>query len=222
MGRIKTATLSRHSAPDFVLLGGLELMQLRKLPWLARCLFLELLALADHSTGRVETSYAVLASLLDFDAAPQAHDTAAPTQKRIRTALADLVALRLVTVDRIANEKRKGLFLRLASRTGISATANMMGRLKGRPERAKKPAKSETCAPEAPHEGQTEGQGVQEKSLPLYPQLSTSTVVAGALQKLARTRRDIVAARGEELSPQGGRNACPAGTPPGATPPGPA
>lgn len=191
MGTIKTATLSRHTAPPFVMVAGLELMQLRKLGWLARCLFLELLALADHTTGRVSTSYAVLAALLDFDAAPQAHTTATPTQQRIRTALADLVAMRLVSVDRIANEKRQGLFLKVQSRVGIGAPANMSNRVSNRAARPKKQDATKTYTAPARDEQQTEQQGVQEEILPPSPPLSTSAEAAAARAKLRQISATI-------------------------------
>lgn len=171
----RPAALSRHQAPQFVMLGGLELMALRKLGWLARALFLELCAMADFATGRGETSYAVLESLLDFDPAPQAHTPDRPTQKRIRTALEALIAVGLVSVDRIKNEKTKGLFFRIASRHSISAPDDMKGRLSGRPEKEKKLSRTTTCERSKGDEGQTERQGVQENSLsPLPPKLSTS------------------------------------------------
>jgi len=200
VGRITTATLSRHRAPDFVMLGGLELLQLRKLGWLARALFIELLAMADHSTGRISTSYAVLAALLDFDQAPTAHQAAAPTLQRLRTALDELVALRLVHVDRIANEKRKGLFLKVQTRAGISAPGEKSNRQSNRPARPKKQATTTTCAPTARDEQQTEQQGVQEEYFPPSPPLSTAPPPE-ARARLAAISRSIAARGTPEASP---------------------
>lgn len=124
MKQIRTAALSRHKAPRFVLLDGLDLIQVRKLSWLCRSLLIELVAMADHLTGAVSTSYAVLEALLDFDLAPTANDAPKPTRDRIRGALDDLVLMRLVKVDRARNEKERGLFLKVKSRVGISAPVN--------------------------------------------------------------------------------------------------
>lgn len=205
---IRTAALSRHQAPAFILCAGLELMQLRKLPWLARALYFELLALADHATGRIATSYAVLAALLDYDQAPTSHTGDEPTLQRIRTALDALVALRLVSVDRIANEKRKGLFLRVQSRAGISAPSDNRNRQSNRPAPAKKQAKSTACAPEPRKEQQTEQQGVQEVIPSPTPSLSTGAPrgMQAARDLVARMRRGA----GGQAGPPGGQSIAPA------------
>ena len=121
---------------------GLELIQLRKLTWLARCVYLELLAMADQVTGRIETSYAVLIALLDFDLEPTAHTLARPTVRGIRTAVEALESLDLVSVDRIANEKRHGLFFQVQSRAGLSASANKSNRLSNRVKEPASPRRS--------------------------------------------------------------------------------
>ena len=195
MGTVKTATLSRHKAPAFVMCAGLELIQLRKLRWLSRCLFFELLAMADHVTGRIETSYAVLAALLDFDQDPCAHVEPTVSVQRIRTALDDLVALRLVRVDRIANEKRKGLFLKVATRTGIGTSNESSNRLSNRPAAPRKRANTRVAAASTPNEQQTEQQGIQEVIPTPTPSLSTGEAPAGAVQKLREIAAGI-AARG--------------------------
>jgi len=201
--QIRTAALSRHSAPAFVLLGGLELMQLRKLGDLAFRLFVELLALADHATGRVDTSYAVLLALLDFDQAHGAHAATKPTLQRVRTALEALIALQLVRVDRIKNEKAKGLFLRLPSRAGISTPDARSNRLSNRPQKAAKPATARVSKERPMGEQQTEQQGVQENSLsPLPPSLSTGQPAPSSryVQKLKREIEAKRAARGNPLT----------------------
>jgi hypothetical protein len=108
----RTASLSRHTAPNFVMLGGSELIALRKLPTLAGRLFLELLAMADHATGAIRTSYAVLLALVDFDQVQCAHAPDKPTLKRIRTAIDQLEQARLLARDCVKNEKQQALFLR--------------------------------------------------------------------------------------------------------------
>lgn len=219
MGSIKTATLSRHRAPAFVMCAGLELIQLRKLRWLSRCLFFELLAMADHQTGRIETSYAVLAALLDFDQDPCAHVEAAPTVQRIRTALADLVGLALVRADRIANEKRQGLFLKVATRSGIGTPSPDSNRLSNRVPKARKQATARPAAASAPDDQQTEQQRVQELIPTPTPSLSTgSQAAAEAVARLRETGKRI-AARGDNRAPKGARTSGLRPTPPGASPP---
>jgi hypothetical protein len=199
----RTASLSRHTAPSFVLVGGLELIQLRKVGWLARCMFYELLAMADHSTGRVSTSYAVLGALLDFDRTPGAHAAPGATVQRLRTALADLAALRLVTLDPIKNEKAKGLFLKVQSRDGITSANANSNRRSNRPQKPQSQATARVSGPSAQQEQQTEEQGAQEKNSPLTPQLSTDPADVRARLK---TARDAMAARGA-----GGRSRAPKG-----------
>jgi hypothetical protein len=183
--QIRTAARSRHTAPSFILLAGLELMQLRKLGDLAFRLFIELLAMADHVTGQVSTSYAVLLALLDFDQVACAHAADKPTPKRIRTALDHLVELRLVRLDRIKNEKAKGLFLKVKSRAGISASEPRKGSMKGRPENGAKPATARSAGARPRDEGQTDGQGVQEKRLtPLPPSFSTDAKPSRTVQAM--------------------------------------
>lgn len=203
----RTAALSRHTAPSFVLIGGLELMQLRKLSWLARCVFFELRAMADHSTGRVSTSYAVLSALLDFDQAPQAHTTPGATQKRLRTALADLAALGLVRIDPIKNEKAKGLFLKLQPAQGLTAPADMKGRQKGRPQESESQGLARVSGRSRPDVGQTEGQGVQENTSPPTPSLSTTRTgpPPAVAEHMAKVRAALTRAGGETRAPKGAR-----------------
>lgn len=188
---LRQAALSRHTAPAFVLVAGLELMQLRKLGDLPFRLFIELLAMADHVTGRVQTSYAVLLSLLDFDQAACAHADDKPTPRRVRTALEHLISLGLVKVDRIRNEKAKGLFLKVNGRAGISASKGMSDRLSDRPRKAAKPATARVSANRGGDERQTERQGVQEKDLSPTPLLSTAAAKPSrtVLEMKARVRR---------------------------------
>jgi hypothetical protein len=199
----RTASLSRHTAPTFVLLGGLELIQLRKLPWLTRCMFLELLAMADHSTGRVSTSYAVLGALLDFDRTPGAHSTPAATTQRLRTALADLAALQLVKLDPIKNEKAKGLFLKVNARDGITSANANSNRRSNRPAKPDSQATARVPGASVPQEQQTEQQGDQEKNSPLTPQLSTGP--AAVLARLQSVKRAVTArgAGGRTRAPEG-------------------
>lgn len=197
MRTIRTAALSRHTAPGFVLMSGLELMALRKLQWLARALFMELLALADHTTGAGRTSWAVLSALLDFDAAPQANTVARPTVKRLRTAMAELESAGLVRLDRLKNEKTQALIFRVKSRAGISSPKDMRGREQGREKEPRPPREKATKTANA---GQDAGQRVQEPiSYPLSPSLSTGAGREKAMHVLAAMKPP----RGRTRAPQG-------------------
>ncbi len=214
----RTASLSRHTAPNFVMLGGLELIQLRKLGHLAFRLYLELLAMADHATGRVSTSYAVLLAILDFDQVDCAHAPDKPTTKRIRTALEHLVSLGMVRVDRVANEKRQGLFLRLPTRKSISAPGESFGRVKGRAKKAKTPDESTACSATPLDEGQGEGQGVQEEYIP--PKSPSCAQPTEATRPPPELLAAVRARRGRQQAPQGGQNVGPtAHAPRGLRPP---
>lgn len=166
-------------------------MQLRKLGDLPFRLFVELLAMADHVTGRISTSYAVLLALLDFDQVPCAHAAEKPTQKRVRTALEHLASLGLVKLDRVKNEKAKGLFLKVQTRAGISVSDPMKGSMSGRPRKAAKQATARVPASRPLDERQTERQGVQEGSLsPLPPSFSTDAKPSRAvLEMRSRVKR---------------------------------
>lgn len=130
MKQVRTAALQRLQAPPFLLVAGTEHKRLRLLGWMTRCLFWELIALADPKTGLVATSYAVLEALLDFDMAPTANDAQKANRDRIRRALDDLVLQRLVNVDRVRNEREQGLFLKVKSRVGISSPARKRARVR--------------------------------------------------------------------------------------------
>ena len=199
MKRIRSAASSRHVAPAFVILSGLEQIQLRKLPFIARVLFLELVGLSNFATGRIATSYAVLAALLDFDVAPTANDPGKATHRRISTALDALAMLGLVKVDRIKNEKAKGLFFQVKSRAGISAPADKHVRQRvGHFDDANlAPARLVAVSP--PEAGQTACKGVQEKRFnPLTPSLSTAPAPSIDVRELAaKTKRSIAEARAE-------------------------
>lgn len=221
MKQIRTAALSRHIASPFVRLDGLELLQLRKLPNLAFRLFIELLNLDRLNTGRIETSYAVLLALLDFDQAPGAHASDKPTVQRVRTALDTLAAMQLVRIDRIKNEKAKGLFLRVTPRTSLSASKDGINRRSNRPEKAAKPASMRPRAIHQLGEQQTEQQGIQDEVFPsISPTIHRPEGVPSAVAERLDSVRRSVARGGRKAGPQGGQNvARSARTPPGAAPP---
>lgn len=184
MKHVRSASSSRLTAPAFIVLSRFETLQLRKLPWIARALFMELLSLANFVTGRINTSYAVLEALLDFDLAPTAHDVPKPSQRRVRSALEDLIALDLVSVDRIKNEKAKGLFLNVKSRAGISASVRKRDRLSDRPLNDANLDLARPARERPPRVRQTERQGVQEKGF------IPDTPLQGAGEKAQKAKSD--------------------------------
>lgn len=202
MKHVGDASLSRHRAPDFLIVAGLELMQLRKLSWLARAMFTELLALADHIDGKCSTSYAVLGALLRPDQPAAGPRIDAPSLKRLRAALSELDAVRLVRLDRIKNEKAQGLFLRVPTRAGISTSTKKQGRELGRVRKPADQALARPSAGQPPRIGQGIGQGVQEEKINSpSPQLSTAPTDIRAL--LAETKRRLAANRIQQ-PPSGG------------------
>lgn len=194
MRQIRTAALSRHTAPAFVLLAGPELMQLRKLNDFAFRLFLELLAMADFTTGHVWTTYPVLVALLDFDRTPKAHAVPKPTQQRLRTALQSLIDLDLVKdMDRQRNERAGGLFFRVNGRGRISASNGMSNTMSNT---HKKPAKQATVRV-AEHrtldEQHDEHTRVQKRDIPpKSPSLSTAP---GPSRYVLESRAIVAAAK---------------------------
>ena len=183
------------------MVGGLELLQLRKLQPLARCLFLELVSLADFVTGNGRTSWAVLAALLDWDVAPQANTAPGATPKRLRHAMAELEALGLVALDRIANEKRQALLFQVKPRAGLSASDDMRGRVQGRASKPGKPATTRVSRRPKADAGQSAGQRVQEPgTIPLPPTLSTGTKPPPAIGELL-----------QRMSPRRGKTGAPEG-----------
>jgi hypothetical protein len=194
---VRSVALSRHTAPDFVLLHGLEVIQLRKLGDLSFRLFVELSAMCDFATGRVETTYAVLLGLLDFD---QSHcggpRVPAPTFKRVRDALRELHELRLVFLDRIANEKRQGLFLRVPARLASVRPAKVRAGVRARSKNGAKQATAPLSNGHAPESGQRLGQGVQEKNSPPSPSLSTASRAAVRAQ-LDAVKQQLTTRRGK-------------------------
>lgn len=197
----RSAALSRHSAPAFVMLAGLELLKLRQLGWLARALFVELLAMADHATGAGRSSWAVLSALLDFDRTPGAHAAPGATTKRLRTAMQELQDAGLVRLDRVKNEKTQALIFRVQGRAGIAAADANSGRVRGRAQKPQTQATARVKRPPRAEEGQGEGQRVQEpKTYPHTPDLCTGTRPPPAIGELLK-----------RITPRGGRTGAPKG-----------
>ena len=185
MRQIRSAALSRHTAPDFVLQHGLELIQLRKLDDFAFRLFIELCAMADFMTGYVRTSHPVLIALLDFDQAPRAHFKLKPTKRRLRTAFDELCSLNLVRdFDKKRNEAMGGLFFRVANRQRMSAPATMSAPMSA-PQKKRRSHRENSAS--IADERTDERTGVQEKnSLSYSPLLSTGPTASkpDAVKKL--------------------------------------
>jgi hypothetical protein len=133
----RVASFNRSKAPPLTCVMRPELIQLRKLPPLARCLFDELRALATPD-GHVVATYAVLIAVLDWDGAREADR---PTLQKVRTALQSLVDLGLVhEMDRRRNRRDKRLFFTLAKVQGPSSASDSSNRRSSRPELARKQA----------------------------------------------------------------------------------
>ena len=204
MRQTRTTALSRHRAPSFALVAGLELLQLRKLPSFARAVFLELVALAAPD-GSVWTSYAQLAALLDFDQAPGAHTEPRPTQRRLRTALEALADVDLIRLDRRRNRSAKALFFQLSPRQGIASPANRSDTRSDRRRPAGKQAPARVLPLPTPEERQTERQGIQERETPPSPPRSTATK-AEALEQLRQLQERMAerAAQAHQVRPPRG------------------
>jgi hypothetical protein len=191
MKQIRTAALSRTRAPPFTPTARFETVQLRKLPHLARCLFAELIGMSHFETGQIETSYAVLLALLDFDQVPGPNAPPKPTLRGLRTAIAQLAALRLIDVDPFVNRKAKGLFFQVQSRESVFATLN------GKDRRSDKPAVEAAGGPIR----QTIRQGIQEKDFNARATWSVDKSegrarLAEARQRMAAGLREPVPKRG--------------------------
>lgn len=200
MKQIRSVAHSRHVAPEFVMLFGLELMQLRKLNDFAFRLLIELLACADFTTGRVSTTHARLIGVLDFDRVPGAHALPRATPGRINRALDELLSLRLISdLDRAENEKAKGLFFRVPGRMYFRASNAMsVGRSVG-PKKGGKRATARVSGSQAPEERGTERKGVQERDLSPYPLPSPQPPTAAPEHigdKLKAVRKSIADRRG--------------------------
>lgn len=176
MKQIRTAALSRHTAPEFFMPKGLEIMPLRRLDDFAYRLFIELVGLSDFATGRIATTYAVLIALLDFDQAPQAHRKPKPSRQRIRTALQSLLELHLIKGwDPLRNERAGGLFFRVQPRGRISAPDVMSNPLSNPPKKRAKRATARAAEARPLDEQPDEQPRVQERDLsPISPSLSTA------------------------------------------------
>lgn len=186
MKQVRTAALSRHTAPEFFMPKGLEVIQLRRLDDFAYRLFIELVGMADFTTGRIATTYAVLIALLDFDVTPKAHTKPKPTKQRIRTALDQLSELKLIKgMDPQRNERAGGLFFRVASRGRISPSDAMSNTMSNTVKKRAKPATARVSKARPVDEQHDEHTRVQENSLtPLPPSLSTDAKPSRAVMAM--------------------------------------
>lgn len=174
------AALSRQHAPDFTITAHDEIVARRGLSLLARVLFDELLALADHATGAVWTSYAVLLSLVAVDPPARGPRPDPITLKQVRNALAELVDRRLVRTDPVKNEKTQRLFLRVQSRRGIGTSKEKQGTELGRVPNGKKPITTGPVGPSPTETGQGSGQGVQENRILSIPVVGAQVIHKGS------------------------------------------
>lgn len=126
---VRAVALSRRRAPTFSPIRGDEHVLLRMVgPW-ARCLWIELLALCNHRTGRVSTSWAQLLSHLDWDGGAKVPRC---TLKQARTAAQQLLDVGLIRVHETETNQADGcLIFWVQKRQGFSASADSKGRVKG-------------------------------------------------------------------------------------------
>ena len=142
MKQVRSAAHSRHRAPPFAALDGLEAIALRKLtPWI-RWLYLELRMLSDFRTGHVSTSWAVLLALMDCDQGERGGPAPfVPSRQQLRRAVEQLCALKLASVDHKTNERARGLFLHVLPIKSLGAPARKLGHGFDRPSTLRKASK---------------------------------------------------------------------------------
>jgi hypothetical protein len=188
MKRVRAVALSRHRAPPFAAIAGLELLQLRKLPDLAFRLFVELVALSDFATGFIATTFPQLIGLLDFDQAPCAHKVPKPTKRRLEHAVQVLLDLDLVKrAEPPATATRKALFFQLRPRSWIHAADAMRVPMSAPSRKPAKQAPARASEIRRGDEGADEGARDQHlNTTPLPPSLSTAA-------KPSRHVRDVLA-----------------------------
>ncbi len=147
MKTVLTCAHLRTQSAEFVTLTRWERTALRRLSWVARLVYEELVGLSNFKTGHIfkgsdpRVSYAMLTALLTPDQPAHGKGLPGPTLKQLRCAIDDLCEAGLVGRVAAANEAHRALFLEVPSRElARSRTANL-GRGEGRPAEAKKPKK---------------------------------------------------------------------------------
>lgn len=162
-------------------------MRVRKVGLLARWLFIELLAMADFTTGQIRTSYPILISLLDFDHVPGAHATPKLTARRLELALQLLCELKLIKdLDPLRNQRLGGLFFRVDGRGGISAANERSVDRSVDHRKAAKRATARVSKGRTTEDGGQERVRVQERDIPPSPpHLSTPKPTKFARDALA-------------------------------------
>lgn len=202
----RPTTLQRlERAPLFVMLGGGELQAIRGATHLARALFDELLAMADHATGRIRTSYAALITLLDVDPPARGPRPDPLTRHRVEAAFAELERRGLLQRDRIKNEKQQALFSRVAPRKGIGASEPKPGRELGRVPKANLPATAGQIA-KAPIETREGTREVSQETVSIERKVVGPAVVhraepAQASRYVQKLKAEIEAKRGRRGNP---------------------
>lgn len=127
-----------------MLLGGGELQALRGLSHLARSLLIELLAVADHASGAITTSWAALRTVLAVDPASNGRARELVTLQRLRDAADELQARGLLRRDPLKNEKTQRLIFRVSGRSGLSAPKEDKNRVPPRCGQPEKPSATRT------------------------------------------------------------------------------
>jgi hypothetical protein len=138
----RRVALSRHNAPAWLALDGLEVVALRKLPAWMRWLYMELRALSDFKTGHVSTSWAQLVALMDCDAGERGGQSPhTPGMQQLRRAVDQLEGIGLLRRDGRTNERARGLFLFILPIKSLGAPAAKRDRSCDRPPTGRKASK---------------------------------------------------------------------------------
>ena len=186
----------------FVLISRFELEAVRPLSDFAYRLFCELLALANHKTGDISTTYALLEQHMTPQQRSGAHKTEEVTTKRLRTAVAVLVSAGVLWMRKTEG---KGLFLRVLGRGGVvkrgSANDGGKGSIseggKGRVDLPMKtdPKEGEEGQGQKVEEGQEEGQAIYQEG---------NINKARALEAFERLRQQMTrSSGGKQQTPEG-------------------
>jgi hypothetical protein len=207
---VREVAHARASAPRHAVLYGDELRKLRELPAWMRWLYVELVQLSDFATGRGRTSWAQLASLLDFDSMPGRPPAgAAVSVQQARRAVAHLEAAGLVTRDSFANQQAAALFFEVAPRhrRGVPADSFDRGSDRGSPAPNASTGAGSEGAGGGVATGVPTGVSVPSPNTAREAVDNLSTPPPGARERLRAARDRIAGGRGQ--APQGAQTIAP-------------
>lgn len=172
---------TRTQAADFIVLTRWERVTLRRLSWVARLVYDELVGLSNFNTGRIfkgddpRVSYAMLAALLTPDQPAHGRGLPGPTLKQLRSAIDELEAAGLVARETRANKAHRALFLEVPSRKEAASRTANLGRAEGRGEKVKKSKKIKQLEIDMHSPGAEVRAGVSEGSALIQERAELST-----------------------------------------------